>query len=262
MAKEKKYDSNLAMGLGLINETRTLLEIWRPPMNSAELYEEALDLGILSNVTAARLRNIVIRCFAPRLLQNNGAPACHVKTLLGVLPKTEIHQLLFLYTCRANIILADFVRDVYWLKYMSAQTIVTKQDAEEFISRAIDDGKTPSRWADGQIARVGRYLLGCCADYGLLGKATPRGRSILNFRLETNLAAYLAHDLHFNGVSDNAIMSHPDWALFGLTKEDVRDELTRQTLRGNLILQSAGSVTHIGWRHKSMEGFVNALAKN
>lgn len=261
MKKQPKYDTNLAMGLGLIEETKILLNAWSPPTDATGLNRQVLESGMLPNVSAYRLRNIVVRCFAPRYLGSDGKPACYLKRLLSVLASSEITQLFFLYTCRANRILADFVRGVYWEKYESASELVTRDDAQGFIRRAIDDGKTPSRWAEGQIKRVGRYLTGCCADYGLLGKRTSTGRYIVPYRIEPKVAAYLAHDLHFSGLGDNAVTSHPDWQLFGMMKDDVREEFRRLSLKGHFILQSAGDITHIGWKHKHMEEFVDVLAQ-
>ena len=55
--------------------------------------------------------------------------------------------------------------------------------------------------------------------------------------------------------------AHPDWQLFGLAREDVREEFKRLSLQGHLILQSAGEATHIGWKHKHMEDLVGVLAE-
>jgi hypothetical protein len=254
------YTTQLAMGLGLIQETRQLLELWQPGLGGGELYQRALVSGMFPNVSAYRLRNIVVRCFAPRYLVNGGAPACWLKKLSSTLKPSELDQLFFLYTCRANLILADFVRDTYWRLYAAGAQVVRTDDAKSFIRRAIDDGKTPSRWAEGQIERVGRYLTGCCADYGLLGDRTSAGRLITSYRIEEKAAAYLAYDLHFAGHGDNSLSAHPDWRLFGLSRDDVRDELKRLSLKGHIILQSAGDIMHIGWKHKSMEGFLDVLA--
>jgi hypothetical protein len=79
-------------------------------MDAAALYRQVLESGVLPNVSAYRLKNIVLRCFAPRYLVADGQPALYLKKLLAVLASTEMNQLFFLYTCRANPILADFIR--------------------------------------------------------------------------------------------------------------------------------------------------------
>ncbi|MDB3898536.1 DUF1819 family protein [Gammaproteobacteria bacterium] len=253
------YTTQLQAGLGLINETNTLMSLWSPGMSSSELFQTALDSGQFPNVAARRLRNIIAECFRPRYMATDPDVVANLKLLQPVLTRAAFGQLLFLYTCRANAILADFVHEVYWERYAGGYDLVSKQDAADFINRAMDDGKTEKRWAESTVKRMGSYLLGACADYGLLGKRSAEGRKIDSFRIEPNTVAYLAHDLHFQGLGDNTMIAHFDWQLFGLNAADVRDELKSLSRKGFLILQAAGDVTHIGWKHATMKELVNVL---
>ena len=70
------YTSQLGAGLGLANETKTLLDLWSPGMSANQLREAALESGRFPTVTARRLRNIVVECFAPPL-PRGGRWACH-----------------------------------------------------------------------------------------------------------------------------------------------------------------------------------------
>jgi hypothetical protein len=256
------YDTNLAMGLGLIEETKTLLEVWKPPIEAVELYQEVLSSGLLSHVSAYRLKNIVVRCFGNRYLVNEGKPAWALRRFLPSFTSSEIAQLFFTYTCRANPIFADFVREIYWRCYESASRSITSEDSENFIRRAIDDKKTPSRWAEGQVERMGRYLTGCCSDFGLLGPPSVSGRPIISYRIEPRVTAYLAHDLHFSGIGDNALLTHEDWQLFGLAREDVLEEIKRLSLKGLLIVQAAGDVIRISWKQQDMEALCDVLTQS
>ena len=258
---EGAYTAQLQAGLGLIEETNTLLGLWSPAMNASELFQVALDSGQFPNVSARRLRNSVAECFSPRYLAPDGDVVANLKQLQPALSSAAFSQLLFIYTCRANAIMADFVREVYWERYAGGHDLVSKQDAEDFINRALDDGKTEKRWAESTVKRVGSYLLGACADYGLLGQRSAVGRKINAFRIEPSTVAYLAHDLHFQGLGDNAMIADPDWGLFGLDAANVRDELKSLSLKGFLILQAAGDVTHIGWKHSTMKELVDALVE-
>ena len=255
------YTTQLQAGLGLIPETRALLEIWRPGMSPSDLYQQALQSGQFPNVSARRLRNIVVECFAPRYLAYDGKPAEYLKKLVLNASASEFSQLLLVYTSRANLILADFIREVYWERYAAGADLIQTEEVKRFIRRAMDDGKTSKRWSDGTVKRVSSYLIGCCADYGMLGQRTVEGRRIVSFRIEPKVSAFLAHDLHFAGAGDNRVLSHPDWQLFGLARDDVRQEVKQLSLRGYLIMQSAGDVTHISWKHKSMEELVDVLAQ-
>ena len=172
MTDNTLYTSQLGAGLGLVEETRTLLEIWCPEMDVPSLYQAALNSGRFPNVSARRLKNIVVECFASRYLVDDGAPAKHLKKLEHALTSPELIQLLFLYTCRANRILADFVRQVYWDRYMAGHESISNQDAKAFVIQAMQDGKTRKLWSASMIKNVSSYLTGCCADYGLFTPST------------------------------------------------------------------------------------------
>lgn len=90
------YNIQLTAGLGLINETHCLLDLWEPGMGPTALYEAALTSGQFPNITARRLLNIVKECFSPRYLIHDGAPAVHLKKLKNRLSTTEIN-LFFLF---------------------------------------------------------------------------------------------------------------------------------------------------------------------
>jgi hypothetical protein len=190
----------------------------------------------------------------------NGTPARLLKALDQLLSSREREQLMFLFTCRANQILADFVRHVYWRAYASSRDTLENEAARTFITRANQDGKTTTPWSNSTIIRAARYVTGCCADFGLLERGHRTARRILSYRIEPRVVAILAHDLHFAGLGDNRLLADPDWALFGLEPNDVLSELKRLALKGAIIVQTAGGVTHIGWQYKTIGEVINAIA--
>lgn len=261
VAETVPYTTQLQAGLGLINETKALLGLWSPGMSASELHQVALESGRFPTVTARRLRNIVIECFAPRYLVDGGTPAIHLKQLAASLSTIDFTQLLLIFTSRANSILGDFVRHVYWVRYAGGYTQVTNDDARAFVERGIDDGKTVKRWSETTVRRVSGYLTGCCADYRMLERGLRSSRRILPFRISPSVAAYLAYELHFAGVGDNALLTHEDWQLFGLAREDVLEEIKRLSLKGLLIVQVGGDVIRISWKQKDMEALCDVLAQ-
>lgn len=262
VSERKPYTTQLQAGLGLVNETKTLLDLWSPGMLANQLHQVALDSGRFPTITARRLRNIVMECFAPRYLAAGGTPAVHLKRLSAGLATADLAQLMFVFTSRANPILSDFVRDVYWSRYSGGHAQITNEDARAFVVRGIDDGKTVKRWSDTTVRRVSAYLTGCCADYGMLERGARSSRRILPFRIAPSVAAYLAYDLHFSGLGDNALLTHDDWQLFGLTREDVLDEIKRLSLKGLLIVQAAGDVIRISWKQQNMETLCDVLTQS
>ncbi len=261
VADNKPYTSQLGAGLGLVNETKTLLDLWSPGMSTNQLYQVALESGRFPTITARRLRNIVVECFAPRYLVSGGAPAAHLKRLSAAISTADLTQLMLVFTSRANPILGDFVRHVYWARYAAGYTQITNDDARTFVERAIDDGKTVKRWSETIVRRVSAYLTGCCADYGMLERGSRSSRRILSFHIAPSVAAYLAYEMHFSGVGDNALLTHEDWQLFGLAREDVLEEIKRLSLKGLLIVQAAGDMIRISWKQQDMEALCDVLTQ-
>ena len=254
------YTTQLQAGLGMITETQTLLDLWELNMDASTLNQIALNSGRFPNLSARRLRNVVMECFAPRYLAHERKPAQLLKTLRSELNYRELGQLLFIYTCRANLILRDFVREVFWAAYASGRDRLTRDDARLFVIQAKQNGKTTTPWSDSTIRRVSAYLTGCCVDFGLLDNTTRGSYKILPFRAEPKMALILAHELHFAGHSDMRIIASPDWELIGLDRTDVLSELKRQALAGVLIVQSSSDITQISWRCNSLEELIHVIA--
>jgi len=253
------YTTQLQAGLGMIAETQLLLELWEPGMDAASLNQVALNSGRFPNLSARRLRNLIMECFGPRYLADGKKPAQLLKALGSILNHREWAQLLFIYTCRANLILRDFVGEVFWAAYGSGRDRLSREDAQFFVVQAKQHGKTTTAWSDSTIRRVSAYVAGCCADFGLLDNTIRGNYKILPFRIESRVAVILAHELHFAGHSDMRLIASPDWALFGMDRADVLHELKRQALAGLLIVQSASDVIQISWRYNRMEELINVI---
>lgn len=259
---ETPYTTQLAAGLGMIPETLDLLRIWEPGMIPARLAEKVIQDGLFSRTTARRARNLTAEMFAPRYLGGQGEVASRLKFLQAHRFSHEgMIQLCFLYTARAQRIFADFVVDVYWPKYSGGAAVVTGQDAENFVHRALDDGRMVSRWSDSTIKKNSAYLLGCCVDFGLLTAKGKAGRSIQRFSIRPEVALYLAHDLHFSGVSDGAIIRHRDWQLFGFEPGEVLNCLKTLSYDGHFLVQSSGELVQISWKYKTMTDCLHALTQ-
>jgi hypothetical protein len=247
------YTTQLQAGLGLTEETQGLLGLWQQGMGTQDLFNTALDSGEFPNVTARRLRNIVAECFAPRYLNPAPQPAKWLKVLNHRVSSRALNQLFFIYTARANLILRDFVTNLYWERYASGYTEVSSEDSTEFVQRATYDGKTKKLWSETTIKRLSSYLLSACVDYQLLQPLTRVARQITPIRIDPCAIVILAYDLHLQGIADNNIINHPDWLLFGLQPEDIRDELKRLGVNKFWIIQTAADVVSISWTYKTME---------
>jgi hypothetical protein len=255
------YTTQLQAGLGLIQETGTLLQIWRPGMTASALLQAALTSGEFPNVSARRLRNVVMEAFSPRYLSGPTPFAAVLKTVSSFAGRADVVQLMMLCTCRANAILADFIRDVYWPAYSGGQTSIPRQSSLEFVERAVSNGRTNVRWSPSTVRRVAAYLLGACTDFGLLSADRRGEREITRCELRAIPATCLAYDLHCSGLGDGAVIESSDWQLFGLDRQDVIGELKRMALRGEVVVQTAGTMASVSWKYPTMEELVDGLAR-
>jgi hypothetical protein len=253
------YTTQLGAGLGLVDETQSLLDLWHPGMTTQALYDVALESGQFPNVTARRLRNIIAECFAPRYIKPDPQPALWLHKLHRHISTVALKHLFFLYTARANVILRDFVVELYWDRYASGHANITTDDAKEFVERAVRDGKTKTLWSESVIKRVTSYLVSVCVHYDLLRLAGRKSRDINAVRISNCTVIVLAYELHLQGIADNNLINHSDWQLYGLQPEDVRDELKRLSVHKFWIIQTAADVVSISWAYKTMEEVVDVI---
>jgi hypothetical protein len=235
------------------------MSLYEEGMTTTELYDKALNSGLFPMVSARRLRNIIAECFSPRYIKPG--VALTLKKLGPVTSSSIFVQLLLIHTALANRVLLEFITDIFWAKYSGGHDVISGDDAREFIVNAVREGKTQKPWADSVIKRVSSYVLGCCADYGLLSSGRVSKRTIQPVRLQQATALYLSHWLHFSGLGDNAVINHECWKLFGLEPFDVREELKKLAKNGWLIVQSAGDVTRISWQLKTMEDVIDVITQ-
>lgn len=259
MIKGDLYTTQLQAGLGLVEETKTLLSLYEPGMTVNTLHEKALQAGSIPMVTARRLRNIIAECFAPRYLKVD--VAIYLQRLVPALSSKVLSQFLLVFTSLANKILFDFVIEVYWNKYSSGHDSISRDDAQVFIRNAVMDGKTKVVWSESTIKRLSSYLIGCCADYGLVSNKRSASRQLVSTRVHENTILFFVYWLHFSDLGDNSIINHDIWKLFGLEPIDVREELKSISRKGWMIVQSAGDVTRISWSFNSMEEVIDVIIK-
>jgi hypothetical protein len=256
-----RYTTNLSKAQGMLPETLELLELWEPGMALGDLKAKVRATGALGKATQVRVDDLVGRGFAPRFLAPPGPPARWLRRLAtGGTPRGVIRQLALIYTARANLILHDFIREVFWLKQASPAGEVTKQDARDFIAQAPSRGAVTRRWSDGMVERVARYLLGTLVDFELLAGNRYGHRQIRPLFILPETVVFLAYELHFAGQDDAAVVHSPDWGLFGLSLADVISALEKAATHDHLFVQHSGAVLRVEWKHPTMEAMLDALA--
>jgi hypothetical protein len=260
MTTAPHYTTNLSKAQGMVAETFELLELWEPGMTVGELKARVRAMGALGKATQVRVDDLVGRAFAQRYLIDGGKPARWLRhLLLNQVPRGLLRQLILIYTARANLILHDFIREVFWLKYSSRAGEVTKQDARYFIDGAVSRGALEKRWSDSMVERVTRYLLGTLVDFELIASNQFGQRQIRPLFIMPETIVFLAYELHFTGTDDQEVVRCRDWGLFGLSPADVIASLEKAATQGHLFIQHSGALVRVEWKYQTMEETLDAL---
>jgi hypothetical protein len=256
---EGLYSVHLAKGQGMIAETIVLLNHWQPGESPPQFRNRVIAEGLLPKATSYRASDLVSRVFAPRYLRSGDVPAKWLKTLVDAGWQGEkLSQIFLIYTARENLILRDFIAEVYWPHFRAGARLIHKQEGLNFLKAAAASGRLRNQWSDAMQAKVVRYLFASLTDFRLTRDLPKNQREVLPFTILATTTAYLAHELHFAGVTDGKLVEHSDWLLFGLNRYDAL-----QALRKNskfLIVQAADDIVRITWTYKSMEAFIDAIA--
>lgn len=250
---EKVYNSNLLKGTGLIQETLTLLDYYEEDENVLDFHKRILESGVLSKSTENRVKDIVRNVFAGRYLVYDLPVPKYLKEMRENYASIDvITQLFYIYTCRANPILADFIIEIYFPLSRKSYSALKASDPKDFIRQALVDGRIPVSWSDSTINKVSEHIIATLIDFRLIEK----NKDILPYRLIELSANYLLHELHFRGFSDYDIWHHEDWKLFGLKDDEVIREIEKISFSGSFIFQFSGELLRISWQYKNMEEFI------
>jgi hypothetical protein len=251
--EEKIYNSNLLKGTGLVQEMLVLIEAFDPGESSIAFQKRVLEQGLLSKSTENRIIDVVRNIFTTRFLGYEiDVPVTLANMRNNYVSMDVINQLFYIYTCRANPILGDFVREVYFPFIKKGFQKINTNDPKDFIRTALSDGRIPKSWSTSTINKVSEHMIACMIDFNLI----DRSKTIIPFRIIDLTANYLAHELHFRGFSDDDIWKYEDWQLFGLEPIDVINILERLSYQGSFLFQFSGELLNISWKYKSMDEFV------
>jgi hypothetical protein len=253
MVLKKEYNSNLLKGTGLIQEMLILIDTYDSSEPYLDFQERVVRDDLLSKSTENRVIDIVRNIFKDRFLGYDiNIPEVLKQMREEYVSMSVLTQIFFLYTCRANRLLVDFIIEVYFKKLNSGYHYLKASDPKDFIKVALADGRISSSWSESTMSKVSEHIIATLIDFELI----ERNKTILNFRIVDLTANYLAHELHFRGISDNNIWHHEDWKLFGLMPNDVVSIFERLANQGTFIMQFSGELLSISWKNKSMNEFI------
>lgn len=256
----RHYTLNLAKGAAVLDEMRTLLLNWVPGEDINTYLTHVLASDLLGKRTAKRTRDLVILVFYPRYIANDDRCAQWLKYLLEHSGERDVfREISFVYAARADDLLHDFTIEKFW---QSAQSGTIQPDAVlEFLSQAVAKKYLKRAWSKQVQTKYARSILGALRDFGLIREERRGRRHVVNYRMTDAGMTYLAHELHFRGLSDAQVVESADWALFGMDRTRVLERLEELGTSAGMFVQRAGSVVRITWSYPTMEAMIDALKR-
>ena len=244
-----------------MEEMKTLLRAWLPNESIGDFQSRVLREDLLGRATAYRVKDIVRRVFARRLMVPDTQPAFRLKRLLNAGKSRVVSDLLLLYSTRQDDALRDVIVDVYWPAVREGQLAISPRQVVGFLRHAEANGLMSEPWSEQVRLKVARGLLGALVGFGMMREIARGRRETIGFHPCDGAIVYLGYDLHSRGLTDAAIVAHRDWRIFGLDESGVRIALDRIMPIGWGVIQAAGSVVRISWKYDAMEDVVDALAR-
>lgn len=242
------YNTNLAKGTGLINETLTLIEFYENGESKQAFLDRCIAHNTLNKSTELRTKDIVVSVFFDRYWKTDEKIIANLKYIReNGLSLDALKSLLLVYTARANRILYDLILEIRHKKTLT----VTHEFTRSFILRALSENKAPG-WSDTMIEKVASYLNSCLIGFDLTDK---RGQ-LKNNKADSKVINYLLHEFHFKGFSDNQMIKDDVWALLGFDFYELIKEIERISFKGTFIFQYSGEILNIGWNFKNFEDFL------
>lgn len=256
---EHPYTSRVIKGGALLSECRALLRAWRPDESAADLAARVLAQDLLGRNTAQRVHDLVRLVFARRYLADP-ANARLLQRLLQDRPRGEwFAQVSLVLAARSDGLVREVASIVVPRLRRQGTAALSARDLVPFLREAEQQGRTQRPWSPAVRQRVSQGLVRLLTELGLLGPPRRGLRELLPCAPHQLSVAWLAYDLHFQGVTDSGVTAHPDWRLWQLDEEAVRRELSDLAPQGLWIFQAAGSVVDLRWNHSNREELADVL---
>lgn len=251
--RNPKYTTQLTHGTGMINETLSLLSVYRKGMDKDALIQYVKDNDCLASKTENRLVHIIYDGFYQRFMKVNPDIPLWLKQIRERgLSLKHFTQLLMVYCARENAVFFDAVTQVLNPCKNESLRILSTENVLKYIHRIVCEGK--AKWSESVQIKNSSYVRSCFIDYEMIN----RKGEILPYEANDFTILYFMHEQHFAGVSDMSVWDMEEWSLFNLSRRQVLERIMNLSLKGAYMAQTSGELLTISWNYKSMEEFIDA----
>lgn len=252
--------TRLMIGNFPAEEIRILLLNWQPDERNVDFTNRLLQQGILDKKTSSAIVGKV-RMFKGWFETPDDRAARRLQLCVKKGINSQFfRELVFLYKARTEPILRDFTVDCFWPAVQRGELYLSKQSVFDYIQRKQVLGLLNKDLSKSVVIHLQRAITGTLVNVGFLEERKSIWE-LVTYRPTNLLISYIAHDLHFDAQTDTMLVEHPDWSLFGLSRNYVLDRLSELEKNYGMVVQYAGSVVRITWLYSSMEEVIDAYPR-
>ncbi|MFU0842376.1 MAG: hypothetical protein ACFWTZ_07210 [Burkholderia sp.] len=256
---EDYYSRTLTYGGASVEKCLRILSFWEEGMDVQTLYEKILSAH--PEHTAESSMHFVKKLFKFRFLTPEALPwTCLLKRYKSAFSGEVIEQICFLLTARAEHILRDFLTMEYWPRVRQGEKRIDRELIRAFLMEAVREGRGGGVWTPARTRRVLSRLHTVCVGFHLM-KPDPDSR-VTPPVLFKEIAVLLAYDLKDRGLSDEDVVRHRDWSLFGLSADDVKHLLSSSGMSRWMLVSEKNGKTAIDWQYPGMTEVAESYVAN
>ncbi len=227
------YSASNASKAGLLPETELALRAYGRLHDLDAARRMLLDGGLPQRSRTTRA--VIVRTIVDRLVAWH-PPAWVCDDLVAAAQDgsaADLQLLVLLHTVRQDTLLYNIVQRVVWPLWREGTVAISRVDVQRYLDGAMQGHPEIDRWSLATREKLAGNLLTILRDGGVLrGVAT---KHIVEPVVSIAAAAHLARLLDAEGVPQDDVAAHPDWAIWLLDPTRARTLLAharREAVQG------------------------------
>lgn len=239
-------------------DTRLLLENWDEDADVPSNLDRIRRENLFGKASRSRIEDILL-VFRQRYLKDSEVLKALVALVRGGMPAESLDRILYFQAARFDFLLHDLVTEVLNDWSVRSDRGVHPWEVHNWVEKQVEAGKTERPWSPAVQLRVVQGLLSALRDFGILSGSVKKQLAYPYLPLDA--FAFVAYQLHREGISGKALLQDPEWRLFLFPEGTVERFFLEAHQEGLLQYYAAGPVVRIDFPAHSLEEYALVLAR-
>jgi len=250
------FTSKIIRAPALLNDTKIFLSNWDEDLSVDENINKAIEENIFGRPARSYVKQFLV-AFKERYLFGDARDGALRTLVRKGHDDTVINRILYYHTAQADPIIYEFVTEYLFDLHRRGESYLTTKEAQRYIRKLSDEGKTTKEWTDNVCNRVARNILTTLRDFMILEGNVKK--KVAPVYLPIKAFVYIAYNLNEKVHAGEKVLNHPEWRLFLLDSRTVERLFLEAHQQKMLDYRSAGNIIRIEYPYKSTKEVVDAI---